>query len=278
MSELWTFFTHAQTAPWFALLILATLASLISAVSGGSGEGHDAGGAHGDVGDVGDVGGDAGDLHGGDGHAGDLHHGHADGADHDAPHGVAGTVLAAVGLGALGRLPLALNLALFALLTSAASLTVQWIAWRYGATMPAWWLAGLGGASVTWALLRIAAPGLDRVLPRNHTEALGWDDMIGLEGEIVLGTARTGLPAEARVRDGFGRNHYLLVEPRDGAPELPGGTRVVILVHREGKRFLAAEAGPDSGFTSAASTTASTAPAPAVHGDSTGAGEPPVAQ
>ncbi|HSI83771.1 MAG: OB-fold-containig protein [Candidatus Methylacidiphilales bacterium] len=265
MPALWTFFSHPETAPWAALLILATFASVFSAVMGGGNDGHGHGGADmhasGDVdfgggtdvgvhagGDVhvGDVGGGT-DLHagGGDLHA-DVHahaghaHGHGDGHGHE--HGAGGGgVFSSIGLDALGRLPVALTIGLMSLLTSSSSLFIQWIAWRSSGNMPAWWLAGLGGAAVTWSMLKIASPVLDRVVPRNHTEALGWDDMIGLEGEIVLGVARIGLPSEARVRDSFGRDHYLLVEPRVGAPEMPAGTRVVILVHKEGKHFLAVE-------------------------------------
>jgi hypothetical protein len=282
MPALWTFFSHADTTPWTALLILAAFASVFSALSGGSSEG----GAHGDVGggDVdfsggGDIGvhsgGDVhvgdihagGDLHAGDVHAGDSHGGGGDGHQH---HGMGDNVLSTIGLGALGRLPLALTMGLMALLTSSSSLVVQWIAWRYSGQMPVWWLAGLGGAAVTWSMLKISSPALDMLLPRNHTEALGWDDMIGLEGEIVLGVARIGLPAEARVRDSFGRDHYLLVEPRSGAPDLAAGTRVTILVHKDGKHFLAVEAVSDSRAAPtkipgavAAVSSASTASAPA---------------
>ncbi len=68
--------------------------------------------------------------------------------------------------------------------------------------------------------LAIALPSLHflggvmaAVLPRDETEAVAEASFLGQQATIVLGTARRGSPAQAKLRDAFGKTHYIMFEP-----------------------------------------------------------------
>lgn len=91
------------------------------------------------------------------------------------------------------------------------------------------------------AALPISKPaleGLARVLPRDETEAVSSASFVGQRAKLVQGTARFGLPAQARLRDAYGQAHYVMVEPEDEGSELPAGSTVLLLA-RDGARFRA---------------------------------------
>src|SRR4028119_284586 len=80
---------------------------------------------------------------------------------------------------------------------------------------------------------RLAGGILKKVLPRDETESVSRDSFLGCGGEITVGTARRGHPAEARVRDAFGRTHYVMVEPDNEEQTFPTGSKVVLLKRHE---------------------------------------------
>jgi len=82
----------------------------------------------------------------------------------------------------------------------------------------------------------IALPGtrlvgglLKKVLPRDESESVSRESFLGCSGEITVGTARRGHPAEARVRDAFGKSHYVMVEPDSEEQTFAAGSKVVLL-------------------------------------------------
>lgn len=76
---------------------------------------------------------------------------------------------------------------------------------------------------------RISGGVLKKVLPRDETEAVSSESFLGCEARITTGTARRGKPAEARLRDRFGRTHYVMVEPENDEEIFPSGSPVLIL-------------------------------------------------
>ncbi|MEP0070146.1 YqiJ family protein [Pyruvatibacter sp.] len=84
--------------------------------------------------------------------------------------------------------------------------------------------------STRWLGLAIA-----KVLPKEQTEALSSAGFVGKVATVVSGTARRGLPAEAKLTDSFGQVHYVRVEP-DEDDEFEQGTEV-LLVSRAGGVF-----------------------------------------
>ena len=138
----------------------------------------------------------------------------------------------------LGRVPfivwLMVLLSVFGVIGFAAqefleSLTgAPWTPWLVG---PA---AGVVALPVTGAISR----PLGRLLPRDETTAIDRSSLVGREGEIVIGTARQGSPARAKVTDHFGQVHHVMLEPDNAGQSFVEGERVLI-VRREGELFKA---------------------------------------
>jgi len=84
---------------------------------------------------------------------------------------------------------------------------------------------------------RISGGLLKKILPRDETEAVSSESFLGCEARITTGTARRGKPAEARLRDRFGRTHYVMVEPENDEETFASGSPVLIL-KRSGDIFL----------------------------------------
>jgi hypothetical protein len=75
-----------------------------------------------------------------------------------------------------------------------------------------------------------------RVMPKEETEAVSREAFVGETAVIIRGVATLGVPAEAKLIDRHGQNHYVLVEPDEENESFPTGTSV-ILTERLGARF-----------------------------------------
>lgn len=85
-------------------------------------------------------------------------------------------------------------------------------------------------------VVRVLGGALEKVMPRDETDAVSEEELIGLIGTVTLGRASSGSPAEAKVRDPKGTTHYVMVEPDDAADQFEAGKQV-LLVSREGAVF-----------------------------------------
>ena len=72
---------------------------------------------------------------------------------------------------------------------------------------------------------------LARVLPKDETESVSQSGLVGRMATIVLGTARAGSPAQAKVRDQHGQMHYVMLEPDDAADAFGAGDSVLLISH-----------------------------------------------
>ncbi len=114
----------------------------------------------------------------------------------------------------------------------AVQMTVHAIA---GFVLPAWLLAPLAVLPAVAGMRGFGAL-FARALPRDETQAVSREDLVGRVATIVLGEARPGSAAQAKVRDRYGRQHYVLVEPDEAAAAFPQGSRV-LLVARAGATY-----------------------------------------
>jgi hypothetical protein len=73
-------------------------------------------------------------------------------------------------------------------------------------------------------------------MPKDETSAVSELSLIGRAGIIVRGTATQSLAAEAKVRDAYGRAHYVLVEPDFADQSFAEGSDV-LLVKKVGVRY-----------------------------------------
>jgi hypothetical protein len=74
-------------------------------------------------------------------------------------------------------------------------------------------------------------------MPSDETTAVAIGSLVGRRAEIVIGIARRGSPARARVRDVHGQAHYVMVEPTDEDGLIEAGA-TALLVRREGELFF----------------------------------------
>lgn len=138
----------------------------------------------------------------------------------------------------VGRLPLLMLIVMFLLAFGMTGLIGQRIVMALlGAPAP-WLLAAPAAFAVALPATRVFAAGVARVMPRDESSAVSRDSLVGRIAVIVTGEARTGSAAQARVRDAFGKDHYVMVEPDNDGDVFEQG-RSVLLVRRAGARFHA---------------------------------------
>ena len=157
------------------------------------------------------------------------------GAHADIPGGFMDGFFSLIGL---GRVPLMVWLALFLGLFAALGVSLQQLLLALTGAPLDRWLAAAIAAAASLPVTGILARPLGRILPHDETSAVTTDTLLGRRGVITDGTARTGSPARARVRDMHGHPHHVMVEPHEAADELRAGDEV-LLVRREDEIFFA---------------------------------------
>ncbi|MCX2723458.1 YqiJ family protein [Roseibium salinum] len=105
-----------------------------------------------------------------------------------------------------------------------------------------WLLPGVVASAGAFAgalpFTRVTALGLSKIMPKDESDAVSRQTFVGKPARITQGTAKRGLPAQARLRDPSGQSHYLLVEPDIDDEELELGADIII-VRQAGSRFTA---------------------------------------
>lgn len=141
-----------------------------------------------------------------------------------------------------GRLPLLMLIVLFLASFGLIGLIGQQIAQDlFGSLLPGW-AAVPGAAFLALPLTGLFARGAAKVMPRDETTAIAPDQLVGLHGHIVVGTASRGQPARTRVRDFHGQDHYVMAEPDMPDTRFAEGDEI-LLVRREGQIFRAISSG-----------------------------------
>jgi hypothetical protein len=141
-----------------------------------------------------------------------------------------------------GRLPFLMWLMLLLTLFGLIGLGGQGlVAALTGHTLAAW-IAGPAAALTALPVTGALARPLAAIVPRDETTAIAIGALVGREAEIVVGTARKGSPARARVVDHFGQTHYVMVEPDNDGQAFSQGERI-LLVRLEQDLFRAISRG-----------------------------------
>ena len=91
----------------------------------------------------------------------------------------------------------------------------------------------------TLPIVRACTAGLHRILPQDESSAVDPSTFIGRTATITNGVARVGLPADARLRDQFGTEHHVLVEPEEAGQTFAAGTLVLLVRQIGAGRFSA---------------------------------------
>lgn len=155
--------------------------------------------------------------------------------DADAHADLDGDLLGWLGI---GRLPLLMLLVVFLAVFGLVGLVGQQVLLdTTGALLPAL-IAVPAAAVLALPLTGLAANGLARVLPHDHTTAIAIEDLAGRSAQIVTGRAEQGSAARARVEDRHGQAHYVMVEPDNPGQRFEEG-ETVLLVRLENGLFRA---------------------------------------
>ena len=133
----------------------------------------------------------------------------------------------------VGRLPLSILLTLWAAGFGLSGLAIQEFALSStGARLPML-LPSLLALGLSFPILKLSGAILRPIIPRDETEAVTTQSLLGSEGEIVVGVARRGRPAQARVKDKWGNAHYVQVEPDSDVDEFAAGAKVLLLKRQD---------------------------------------------
>lgn len=137
----------------------------------------------------------------------------------------------------VGRVPVLMILVIFLTVFGLTGFGVQIISHTllsfylnmYVATLIAW--------LISLPIIRLCAKGLYKILPKDETSAISDKSLVGLIGEIVLGEADHKKSAQAKVKDIYGQNHYVMVYADDGNILKQGDK--ILLVSKDGMYFRA---------------------------------------
>lgn len=140
----------------------------------------------------------------------------------------------------VGRVPFLVLLVLFLAGFALTGFALNMVAHRFFGTWVPPIIAVPAAFFATLPIVRILGAGLARLIPQDQTYAVSFDSLVGRIATIVVGTARPGYPAQARVLSEHGQTLYVMVEPDAEGMTFEGGERVLLTKQIAGNRFAAA--------------------------------------
>ncbi len=93
---------------------------------------------------------------------------------------------------------------------------------------------------ISLPILRVCTIFLAKIMPNDESTAISLVTLVGNIAEITIGTSKIGMKAEAKVKDGYGKIHYVFVEPITDT-EYKQGTKVVLVEHISNRDFKCVE-------------------------------------
>lgn len=136
------------------------------------------------------------------------------------------------------RVPVLVVFLIFLLFFGIVGLLVQDLALSMlGFLLPGLFASGIA-LFFTIPLVKGTTKIFAKVIPRDETSAISRESLIGRTATITLGESRQGYPTQGKVKDRFGKTHYLMIEP-DEADSIFQKGDVVLLVKFDGVRFFA---------------------------------------
>jgi hypothetical protein len=159
----------------------------------------------------------------------------------DVDHGDApdGSASAALNWLLIGKVPLLVLVVIFLTSFGIIGFAVQFLAKSIvGHFMPAVAAAGIATFAGVGAV-RIFGVALSKAIPKDESQAISDASLVGRVGTIVIGVAKAGRPAQARIHDEYGTPHYVMVEPEGQNEVFETGASVLLVRHLNGRRFHA---------------------------------------
>jgi hypothetical protein len=136
----------------------------------------------------------------------------------------------------IGKVPVLMLLVIFLTAFGLIGIAIQsFFQSTAGFMLPAA-VASIPALLLALPVMRVFGSIISKLMPKDETDAISIETLIGRVATITLGTAKPGSPAEARVRDMHGTTHYVMVEPDAQQEEFSKGDDV-LLVRRAGSVF-----------------------------------------
>ena len=142
----------------------------------------------------------------------------------------------------IGRVPMLITLSFFLLVFSLGGFSLQSIAETtlLGHHLP-WFLASPAVFVVVLPLVKFGNRTLAKIWPKDETAAISRQTFIGRTATILIGTATSDKPAEAKLEGADGKPHYVMVVADNEGESFASGTEV-LLVSEKGSNFSVIEA------------------------------------
>lgn len=90
-------------------------------------------------------------------------------------------------------------------------------------------IAVIGAGALALPVTRYLSTIIGRAFPKEESDAVSVNSHIGKVAIVFRGTAKSGEPAEAKLKDIVGHMHYLLVEPDIEGEEFVEGDEVLLV-------------------------------------------------
>ena len=139
----------------------------------------------------------------------------------------------------IGKVPLLviiiIFLTTFGVIGSLAQLVARALSGHF---MPVVLAAAIAAVVAAFAV-RILGEAIGRMIPKDESTAVADAALVGRVGTIVIGVAKAGRPAQARIHDEHGTAHYIMVEPEGSDDAFAAGTSVLLVRHLKGRHFHA---------------------------------------
>jgi Protein of unknown function (DUF1449) len=157
-------------------------------------------------------------------------------ADPGEPDGAAA---AALGWLHIGKVPVLVLIVIFLTTFGVLGFAAQFVAkGAFGRFMPPLIPVAIAAVAGVGAM-RIFGAALGKLVPKDETSAVSDTSLVGRVGTIVIGVAKAGRPAEARIQDEYGTPHYVMVEPEGPNEAFEAGASVLLVRHLKGRHFHA---------------------------------------
>ena len=166
-------------------------------------------------------------------------------ADHDFDVELSPTMDVISSWTLFGKVPVIIMLSLFLCGFSICGLLAQGVTNVVtGGTLPLW-LALCIAIPGTFLFTRFVGGMIANLLPKEETYVVSQSQFLGQVAIINQGTARFDLPAEAKLKDGYSKTHYVRVRPETADDEFTENTPVLLL-RKEEDVYIATRASYDA--------------------------------
>ena len=139
----------------------------------------------------------------------------------------------------VGRVPFLVLLVLFLAGFAMAGFALNLLSHRYLGLWLTPWIAVPLAFLAALPFVRVCGAVLSKLKLRDETYAVGFETLTGRVGVIVIGTAKVGMPAQAKVRNEFGAALYVMVEPDAEGMSFEQGESVLLVRQVTGNHFTA---------------------------------------